>query len=114
METKLTTNDPVVFHFRLGKGKETQPKAGATVVFLPDQMQFGIALCCCKDRYNKRWGRMIATARARNPKSTRNHRFDSSPDYEGSLEFDEVKHEAHRLAQLATFKVDNPTFRREL
>ena len=106
----ITRNDPVVFHFRVGgRGKETAPKAGATVVFLPDKMRFGISLCCDKDRYNKRWGRKIATARAQNENSRiTNRRFDSSPDYDGELVFEQVKIQARSLAIAAASAVENP------
>lgn len=122
MATKLTRNDPIVFHFRLGKGVTTEPKAGATVVFLPDRKRFGIALCCPKDRYSKKWGRKIATERANcyfvhNKSDTlmspsrpriRNRRFNSSSPYTGPLEMESIRHSARELVCLAAGQVGNP------
>jgi len=105
----LTRNDPVVFHFRIGKGREMKPKAGATVVFLPEERRFGLAMCCSKDRYSRRWGRKIATARAKNPKSRiTNKRFDSTVEYKGDLEMDRIKTAACQMVWHAADAVRNP------
>jgi len=106
--SKLNRNE--VFHFRLGQGKETQAKAGATVVFSLEKKRFGIALCCEKDRYCKMWGRKIATHRAETGEKSRIRasRFNSAPEYKGELEFEQVRQEAERVVLLAAINVDNP------
>lgn len=110
MTTELTRDDPIVFHFRLGKGKDMEPKTGATVVFLPDLKRFGVALCCYKDRYCKRWGRKIATERARNGTRSRiqNRRFIPYSHYSGLLTMEDVHASAQALAYHAAEKVGNP------
>lgn len=115
MTTELTRNDPVVFHFRLGKGKDMEPKTGATVVFLPESRRFGVALCCYKDLYCKQWGRKIATERAKNGSRSRirNRRFVSSPAYSGLLNMEDVHASAQALAYYAAEKVGNPLILQE-
>jgi len=123
MTTELTRNDPIVFHFRLGRGKDVEPKSGATVVFLPESRRFGVALCCYKDRYCKRWGRKIATERARKGRAATPagcvsvsrlgeplpvRRFVSSPAYNGLLNMKDVQASAQALAYYAAEKVGNP------
>lgn len=110
MATKLIRNEPLIFHFRLGKGKDMEPKTGATVVFLPELKRFGVALCCYKDRYCKRWGRKIATERAKNGTRSRiqSRRFVSSPAYSGLLTMEDVHASAQALAYYAAEKVGNP------
>lgn len=109
MTTPLTRNDPVVFHFRKGTGKDMQPKGGATVVFLPEHGRFGIALCCDKDRYCRQWGRKIATERAKNGERSRirNRRFNSAPKYTGPLEMEAVRLQTISLIANAAEAVGN-------
>jgi hypothetical protein len=101
---------PMVFHFRVGSGKEMQSKAGATVVFLPEAKRMGIALCCPKDRYNRKWGRKIAEHRAKhgNGSRIRNHRFDSNVEYDGPQDVEMVRKAAKRMAFHAADAVHNP------
>lgn len=110
---ELVRNDPVVFHFRIGeRGPKTQAKGGATVVFRPDRKQFGIALCCSKDRYNRKIGSQIAHSRAsldvwdENPNS-RPRRFTPRVISNGSLEFNDVREQARILALNAASAVGN-------
>ncbi len=112
MSTELTRNEPIVFHFRLGEGKETQPKTGATVVFLPEEKKMGIALCCAKDRYSRQWGRKIATLRAKIGEQSRirNRRFNSTKSYTGSLEYESIKEAALTFARDSAGMVANPMF----
>lgn len=107
--TKLTSNDPIVFHFRLGKGKEMQSTVGATVAFMPEQKRFGIALCF-KDDYCRKWGRQIAIFRATNGQRPRvqERRYNSSPSYSGPLEMESIKATAQALAYYAAEQVGNP------
>lgn len=66
MTTKLTRNDPVVFHFRVKEedGISLSSRGGATVVFSPKVERFGVSVCSLKDAYNRKMGRRIATGRA--------------------------------------------------
>lgn len=107
--TTLTRNDPLVFHFRLGKGTETQPKAGATVVFLLDQKRFGITLCCAKDRYDRKRGARIAILRAENVVSGHSAgRFPLSRSYDGPMKMDAIRLIATRMVIDAATRVQNP------
>lgn len=113
MTTMLTRNDPVVFHFRIGKGKDMEPKTGATVVFLPEQQRFGLAMCCEKDRYSRKLGRKIATARARVHR-TRRHGcrfhfdFDASGYYYEPLEMTAIRDIALGMVYQASEATGNP------
>jgi len=64
MTTKLTRNDPVVFHFRVKEEDGLSSRGGATVVFSPKAERFGVSVCSLKDAYSRKRGRQIATGRA--------------------------------------------------
>lgn len=116
MDTKLICNDPVVFHFRIGTGEVMSPKAGATVVFLPEQRRFGLAMCCEKDRYDKKWGRHVATLRAQvgDGARKRRRRFLSWRAYDGPMEMMSIRRIALAMVQEASGAVDNPVFSAQL
>lgn len=114
MTTELTRTDPLVFHFRLGRGKDMLPKAGVTVVYLPGEKRFGVALCGPKDRYDKKWGRHAATVRAKEgerakegKRSPRTKRFHSFFDYD-SVDLALIRALAMALALEASHNVGNP------
>lgn len=104
MTTELTRNDPIVFHFRF------DAKAGATVVFLPKEKRFGLAMCCEKDHYNKKWGKHIATIRAQQGirQRFRRRRFRTWCSYDGPLEILELKRIALELVLEASGATGNP------
>ncbi len=120
--SELKRSDPVVFHFRLTdyrqnqfpplpepvRASSTQPKAGATVVFLPRGKTFGLAMCCEKDLYCKRWGRQIAEHRAKDGARIRHRRFISSKKYDGPLRMELIREIARNLVYEAATAVDNP------
>lgn len=113
MVTELTKNEPLVFHFRDGHGKNTKPKAGVTVVYCPVLDRFGIAICCAKDLYCKRWGKKIALERAirgssvRTKSRSRTRRFECAPEHKGAKTIQEIRKQAIRLAHSAVNSVHN-------
>jgi len=128
MTTPLTRDDPVVFHFRkhvkkkdedlVPGGKlfsdELQATGGATIVFLPELMRFGIAMCCPTDNYCRRLGREIATARAKGWQKLKRgwhgqplRRFHPSPNYRGPLDMESVKLQTLSLLANAAVAVEN-------
>jgi len=105
--SQITRNDPLVFHLRI-KNKETvAAKGGATIVFLPEFKRFGIALCCDKDRYDKRVGRNKAQSRASGNQDI-HRRFNLAPQYDGEMEFASIRAAALTLANRACAAVGNP------
>lgn len=103
----LKSNKPLVFHFRVGKGDTISSKNGATVVFRPDQKRFGVALCCHKDRYCRRWGREIADHRAEHGDNrVRKGRFNCVVDYDGEMSLDAIRNAASLLVVDAVGAVD--------
>lgn len=95
-------------------GRLLSPKAGATVVFLPQEKRFGLAMCCEKDHFNKRLGRHIAARRAwpcaakesRVPQQQR--RFKFSGEYDGPMEITDLRCFALELVLKASKAVGNP------
>lgn len=101
----IKKNDALLFHFRV----ENRAKAGATVVFLPNQMRFGLALCCNKDNFNRSIGTTIAFARAEGKDCRpRRRRFDTAPTYNGPMTLESIRARARDIACRAAIQVDNP------
>lgn len=107
-------DQPLVFHFRIGKSKEMEPKTGATVIFLPDRRRFGVSLCCAKDRYQRSVGIQIASARAQwditegfSKGSKQPKRNSYCYDYSGPLTLQHVRAVAKGLVHEMAINVNN-------
>ena len=129
MDTMLTRNDPVIFHFRVDRrtGNLIDPKematirksehlsatGGVTMVFNPRKRVFGYSVCNVTDHYNFHLGRSVAEGRS-NAMTQQEyecaHSGDETPishgrrrvwsvPYTGSVSIQAVRAEAWKLAQ---------------
>lgn len=95
---KLERPDPIYFHFRHSNGESGYEAAGgATVVFVPSKMMFGISLCCPRDKFCKKIGRTVALSRLNSPRS-RMGRFHHTQKYTGECEYSDVRDAAMKFA----------------
>ncbi len=98
----LTKDKPLVFHFN----NKNDCRGGVTVVFDPKLKAFGVAACSYRDNYSRKRGIAICKGRLETQRGAKRSFkgrtfFVFAPYDPAELTFDNVHHEAQRLAEEA-------------